>query len=345
MFIPPLPPAEIQHGCHVSLPPLYAVTVISNPARWNSRYQLYHEFAHRMQTAGVILYTVELAYGHRPFAITKASDPRHVQLRTEHELWHKENLINIGINRMAEQNPDWKYVAWIDADVHFNNLHWVNETIQQLQHYQIVQMWCWAQELDGCFNPLPHSHHRGFMYGWRQNPSVKPVAGPQGTGSKQLALPYCDVKTPQGGSLYHPGYAWAARREAIDGLGGLIDFAIMGQGDYHMAQCLVRNYTGAMYPKIHPNYVERIHAWQDRADQVVNGSVGYVDGMLTHYWHGKKQDRRYWDRNKVLIGNDYNPNTDIVYDHRGVLKLAGNKPGLRDGLMGYFRERNEDALT
>ncbi len=345
--IPPLPPAEVQHGDHVTLPPLHVVTVISNPVRFNSRPQLYKEFAQRVAHAGAALYTAELAFGHRPFAVTEAGNPYHFQFRTDAELWHKENLINLAIARLPD---DWKYVAWIDADIAFQSPHWVNETIQQLQHYQIVQMFSWAQELDPDYNPLPHSHHRGFIYGWKKDPARRPVAGPQHLQHKHGRHHHHHHEYlyagPRGvgGSLYHPGYAWAARRETIDALGGLIDFAIMGQGDYHMAQCLVNNYEGAIYPGINPNYKERVHAWQARANAVVNGNVGHVDGMVTHFWHGKKGDRRYWDRNRVLVANNYNPNTDIIYDHRGVLTLAGNKPGLRDGLRGYFRERNEDSI-
>jgi hypothetical protein len=357
-LLPPrLPPAEVQHGDFGSLPPLHVITVISNPERSNARNQLYREFAHRTEAAGARLYTVELALGQRPFAVTESDNARHFRFRSDAELWHKENLINLGLARLPD---DWKYVAWIDCDIAFNNPHWVNETIQQLQHFHIVQMFSWAQELDANFNPLANSLHRGFVYGWALDPGQAPIAGPQGTPSGRRPHPRphphpyphpnphpigdLPVKIGEGGSLYHPGYAWAARRETIDGVGGLIDFAVMGQGDYHMAQCLVDNYEGALYPGIHPSYKERVQAWQTRAQKVVNRNVGYVDGLITHYWHGKKGDRRYWTRNRVLIDNDYNPNTDLIYDHRGVLQFAGNKPGLRDGLRNYFRARNEDSI-
>lgn len=53
-------------------------------------------------------------------------------MRSFDELWHKENLINIGI---ASPPADWQYVAWIDADVSFSNPCWAVETVQQLHHH------------------------------------------------------------------------------------------------------------------------------------------------------------------------------------------------------------------
>src|SRR4051812_49367686 len=90
--------------------PLYVVTPIFNPVRYRSRWKLYEDFARRVEQAGAILYTVEVAFGERAFAVTEAGHPRHIQLRTDHELWLKENIINVGVARLPH---DWKYVAWV----------------------------------------------------------------------------------------------------------------------------------------------------------------------------------------------------------------------------------------
>ena len=58
--------------------------------------------------------------------------------------WHKENLVNLGIARLPR---DSRYVAWVDADLTFARHDWVQETIQQLQHYPIVQMFAEAHDL------------------------------------------------------------------------------------------------------------------------------------------------------------------------------------------------------
>ena len=70
---------------------LYVIAVVSNPARFARRYQLFNEFCKRMKNEPrVELMTIELQQGSRPF-ITESK----IQLRTDYELWYKENLINI----------------------------------------------------------------------------------------------------------------------------------------------------------------------------------------------------------------------------------------------------------
>ena len=52
---------------------LHVVACISNPVRYRSRWRLHERFAAEMARAGVNLVTVELAYGERPFVVTRAN--------------------------------------------------------------------------------------------------------------------------------------------------------------------------------------------------------------------------------------------------------------------------------
>jgi hypothetical protein len=88
---------------------LHVLAVISNTQRYRSRYRLYQEFARRMAEAGVPLSTVELAYGERPWVITHGG-PSELQLRTHAEMWHKENLVCLGVQRLLPH--DWRYMAY-----------------------------------------------------------------------------------------------------------------------------------------------------------------------------------------------------------------------------------------
>lgn len=38
------------------------------------------------------------------FSATQADNPRHIQVKAEHPLWHKENLLNIAIKHLPQ---DW----------------------------------------------------------------------------------------------------------------------------------------------------------------------------------------------------------------------------------------------
>jgi len=133
---------------------LYVIAVVSNPVRYHSRYRLYRAFEKHVADAGAILLTVEMAFGGRPFEVTQAGNPLHVQLRSDFELWHKENLINIGISRLPVEA---QYIAWIDADVTFARPDWAQETIQQLQHYAVVQMFSQSTDLGPNHEPFENA--------------------------------------------------------------------------------------------------------------------------------------------------------------------------------------------
>jgi hypothetical protein len=68
-----------------------------------------------MKASGVVLHTVELAFGERAFEVTSPGDPLQIQLRTNQDMWYKENLQNIAVRRSA---PECQYFAFIDADFH-----------------------------------------------------------------------------------------------------------------------------------------------------------------------------------------------------------------------------------
>src|SRR5215467_7229677 len=70
---------------------LHVVTVVTNSCRYSSRYHLFEKFEKMVLDAGAQLWVVEAAFGNRPHVVTKADNPRHTQLRTWSELWHKEN--------------------------------------------------------------------------------------------------------------------------------------------------------------------------------------------------------------------------------------------------------------
>jgi hypothetical protein len=301
--------------------PLYVVTPIINPSRYRSRYALYRDFEALITDAGAVLYTVEAAYGDREFEVTDGRHPNHIQVRTNDEAWHKENLINIGVSRLP---ADWKYLAWIDADVVFARADIVEETIHQLQHFSLVQMFSHAVDLGPRYEPL--GSYEGFVAQWIRHDRQFP-----------------DDAQPYG--VWHPGYAWACRRDAWDQLGGLIDFAIVGSADSYMAHSLVGEVARCLSADIVrecPTYAAWCFEWQARAEAYIKRNVGFVDGLLLHYFHGSKSKRGYSNRSDILWQNRFDPASDIKRDWQGVWQLNAQKTRLRDQLRSYFRSRDED---
>lgn len=302
---------------------LYVITVISNPVRYRSRYDLYNKFAKHVEDSGAILITAEMAYGDRDFAITEPGNPYHLQLRSRHELWHKENMMNLALARLP---ADAEYIAWIDADITFSRPDWVSETVELLQHYDVIQMFEYATDLGPNFEPL--KTHKSFVSQWCESES--------------------GLDRNQEYHAWHPGYAWAARREAIDRLGGFFDEAILGSGDRHMACSLIGDVSASFYPDMDnccPELKSHLLAYQHRANKYINRNIGFMPGTILHHWHGKKKDRGYGDRWKNLTDNKFNPVTDIYRDTQGLYQLTDEKPRLRDGIRRYFRSRNEDDIS
>ena len=307
---------------------LFVVSPIFNPVRYKTRWKLYEDFAKRVTEAGAILYTAEAAFGERDFVVTNPSNPNHVQLRCNNELWLKENMINIGISRLP---LDAKYIAWIDADVQFVRDDWVDETLHQLQHYPIIQMFSESQDLSPDYQTL-----RTFKsYAWCYKNDI-PQDAANAYHLQQLARQH----------YWHPGYAWAIRKETLNAIGGLIDWAILGGADLFMAKAISGHLDEKRMPaSLGQAGVKWLRIWQERVDTVIKRNLGYMDGLLLHHWHGKKINRAYKDRGQVLVDANFNPEVDLYKDSQGLWQLNPSNIKLRDGIRTYFRQRNEDDIS
>lgn len=321
---------------------LHVIAVVHNPLRFKSRHRLFEEFVTRCSQAGVTLHIVEAAFGDRWHDHTAPATDRHILLVQNQELWIKESMINVGFSRLPD---DWKYAAWIDGDVSFARLDWAEETIHQLQHYRIVQMFQTAVDLGPqgevmqVFNGFGYSRLAGFP---------DPLEEKDGNG--------CCYSPPSRSTLvggigkkfwhpvWHPGFAWAIRRETFDAMGGLIDWAICGAADHMMAQAWRGKIDRSIATGVHANYLRHAQIFQERCDDAVRGDVGYVPGTLLHWFHGKKRDRRYLDRWEILKQHGYDPERDIRHDHQGLVQLTRQGERMRDDLRAYFRSRNEDSI-
>ena len=295
---------------------LHVVTAVANPLRWASRSRLYRDFEQHMLDSGVHLTTVECNYGDRPSQLGGMAGVNHVPVRARTMVWTKENLLNLGIARLPD---DAKYIAWIDADVRFRSSDWAVETVHALQLHDIVQPW------STCYDLGPNGEHvqlhRSFCRQW------------------------CDGQ-PVGecyGVFAHPGYAWAATRQALEWVGGLIETAALGAADHHMALALAGKVERSIPATLTAGYRRPLVAWQRRAGQHIAGNLGVLSGTIEHQWHGQKAKRRYIERWDVLAKYDFDPETDLRRNTHGVLELAGNKPELRRAMESYFRQRDEDS--
>lgn len=302
---------------------LHVAACYSNPFRWRARRELANDFRRHMQAShNVQLHMVELAYGDRPFEV---SGPNDLQLRTKTELFHKENLLNLVVQRFP---AGWEYGAIIDADFHFTRHDWALEAIHQLQHHSFVQLFSSYTNISG--EALGTGH--------------RPIGGANGFAFNYVANGYQVPKSLDYKHCGAPGGAWAFTREAFDAVGGLLDRAVLGSGDWYMAWALIGGSGLEMHKDrgYHPDYVQYVRAWEKQAS-VLKQNVGYVDCFAIHGFHGPMVKRGYSTRNSILIREQYSPVTDVMHDWQGVLQLSPTKPRLRDSIRRYFLSRSEDA--
>lgn len=305
---------------------LHVVVPCFNPLRFVTRYSLLQDFLKHATDAGAVVWLAEAAFGERPFEVTQGDNAQHVQFRVRDEIWLKESMINVTVARLPQ---DWQYVAWVDGDVAFLNPDWVQETIQQLQHYDVVQMF--QHSIDFGPNSEPLGHFRGF-----------PASKVEGLAGKAPAGQPASYYYEQPG-WFHPGYAWACTRPAWDTFGGLIDINIVGGGDHQMAHGFYGDIDKAIPFAATKGYRGALLAWQLQALKLKR-NIGFVPGTLMHHWHGKKSRRGYFDRWQILQRNQFDPVTDLKRDRFGLWQLSGDKPAMRDDMRAYFRQRQEDGM-
>lgn len=303
---------------------LYVVTCIFNPYRFKSRYKLYKEFAAYIEQSGAKLLTVEIAFNDRDFEVTTEGNPWNLQLRTHYEMWFKENGLNLGFEKLLQLVPDASAIAWIDADIKFSNHNWVSEAVYALHHFCVIQLYSEAHNMSPKHESMwscPSIMKRFLDRGYHQEPA--------------LPLSYS--------SNGHPGLAWAARRETLDQLGGLIDFCIAGSADTHISNALRGDIHLNMRPGMSAGFKRSLERWQERCDKYVKMNVGYIDGICYHAWHGRSEQRGYSRRWDITNFHKFDPSEDIYKGLNGLYRFTGEKPHLIYDLRKSMMERNEDG--
>jgi len=298
---------------------LNVIIVVSNPCLFARRYILLKEFVQRieLEEENVNLYIVELAYGKQRFFVTDSNNKRHLQLRTEYPIWHKENMINVGIRKLLP--ADWKAVAWIDADIEFENPTWAMDTLKVLNGSKdIIQLFSHCVDMNKHGEAMNIFPSFGFQYTKQLPYSKKPV------------------------NFWHPGYAWACTRKTYERIGGLYEHAILGSGDNIMALSIVQKAEYAINEHYTEEYRNSIFEFEKKTKLL---RIGYVPGVIRHHYHGSKKNRNYGNRWKILVDNEYNPTKHITRDENGIIVPTKECPNeLLTDIFDYFKSRNDDEM-
>lgn len=287
---------------------LHVITSYFNPCGYRRLRDNYFRFRDSLNAP---LHTIELLFGDREPDI---QDAHHVRSNTV--LWHKEALLNILIDRLPQ---DVDAIAWVDADILFQNPRWVQDTCDELGRRNVVSLFtrAWHKFPDGTLQPHKQSTGRLFSQANRYWSNF---------------------------TVSHPGFALAARADWLR-RHKLSDIHVIGGGDTFMVSAFAGVSTSRMVGnqnRMNPMYRAAHLQWQTTVNADVQRAFGYVPGDIHHLWHGNKQDRRYILRYDDL--KTFNPMSDLVREPSGLWTWSATAdPLMVDAVKRHFDSRNEDA--
>ena len=296
---------------------LNLIVIISNPCLYKRRYILLSEFVRRIEEEedNVELYIVEMIYSGQKFVITDNNNPKHLQLTSQTPIWHKENMINLGVKYLLPTN--YKAFAWVDGDIEFENNNWALDSLKILNGSKdIIQLFSHCVDMDKDNTTLNLFQSFGYNYNKNKSYSTKKI------------------------DFWHPGFAWAITRKSYEKIGGLFQLGILGSGDNVMALSVIGNVSRIINNHYSNDYK---HAILDYQKKLKTLRLGYVPGVIRHHFHGKKGNRKYVERNDILIKHNYSPTLHLTTDDSGILIPTDYfTDEFKGDIMKYFIERKED---
>ena len=296
------------------------VTSYFNPCGFEGRAANFERFVEPIRAAGI------------PLVIVEASFPGDVPLRAEHQsmriaardlMWQKERLLDLGTGWLPASCTK---VAWLDADVLFEDPKWAVATSELLENVVVVQPFASAVRLSrGALTPRPADdvfESFGSMF----------VNRPE-----ELAHGKYDLHG-------HTGFAWAARRDMV-ARHGLYDACIGGSADHMMAHAFAGDLQSRCITRMVGHggrHLAHFRRWARRLHAEVLGRLSFTPGRLLHLWHGTIENRRYAQRNKELQAFGFDPSIDIRISDTGSWEWASDRPELHEWARRYFDQRRED---
>lgn len=283
-----------------------------NSCKFQSPHQNYLRFAAALKEHDVPLFTAELAFDESPFVLEQTSNVH--RFRTRHVLWHKERLLNLLLKHVP---PQYDKIAWIDADLLFQNPNWASEAAEGLDSSPVLQLFENAVYRDRA--GVPSESQTGI--------------------AKALSL--TTNKTHPPGS-FHPGFAWAARRELLE-TAKLFDASICGGGDFFMVAAMYGWWAHPHLSYYPPTMRRAFNDWARPFWSQIRGNVGFVPGTVYHLWHGDRSRRQYSERFGWLRQARYDPAKHLSVDASGLWQWNPGTELLQGTLRRYFQDRREDG--
>ena len=327
----------------LSVEGLAVVCCYFNPCGFRSRATNYLRFAQALERSGVKLLTVELAIGEAQHELPEVYGEIH-RVRANAVLWHKERLLNIGIDRLLAEG--YQQIAWLDADIEFVATEdWAWFVAAALKDAPLCQVFS-NLVADTGLRPVPAMSALKYF-------ELSGEALDQATRAPSR-------RRPLGLPMGMPGYGWAARADLLRDC-KLYDRAIVGGGDKLIFAATVLGEERARQVEqfvespfencalcghstsVSESLVEDLAGWSRQWYEGVGGSASVADLALKVMFHGSWSKRSYWLRQELLAKYSFDPDTDLSQNEDGCWEWASDKPDLHRQVACYFQSRDEDS--
>ena len=276
--------------------------VLFNPASTKRMLMNFLFVVNKFKLGNLPIFMIELVFEGKTPEIAKA-----IHIKGNSYMFHKERLY-----RILEKSIPAKYtkLAFLDADIVFDDISWYDKTSQLLDRYDVVQ-------------PFEKAHWLDLTYTERQ------------TTRESAVLMYEEIYS----TIYHPGFAWCMTREWYNKV-GFFDYAISGSGD----TLSVAGWMKKKFPpkfKSCPKSIQKVY--QDFYAKP-SPKITFLKGMeVSHLYHGSREKRQYTTRHEILE-IDQDIRTLLTLNSDGVYEWA--KPAeWNHKFLKYFSERNDDDLS
>ena len=276
-----------------------------NPCNYKSKYNNFIKFYNNLPHNLINLKVIELRSDYCQLNLPDYTNSHIFETKTP--IWHKENLINIGIKLLIKDKCE--YISWLDADIIFDSKSWVENTIKCLDKYNICQLF-------------------SSVYTFN---------------SKQFGCAYTFKNTKEP-TIGKTGYGWACKSEIL-AFCNLYDKAIIGGGDSLAWIASLNSRSLSKQHPIHSlnlsAYSKNFLDWSKLWGSLIDRNIGYINNSITALNHGSFRRRRYLSRYSILEKNSYNPYIDIEYKNK---IIHCKNQTLASDISNYFYRRKEDRL-
>jgi hypothetical protein len=248
-------------------------------------------------------------------------------------IWQKERLLNHALLYMPEEA---EFIAWIDCDLIFPNDQWVEECLEKLSTYRMVQLFSRAIH-------LPKDSDDYTLHSPKQPFFEKGLVATIRAGADIGDAIYVSRERSCGNIVN--GMAWAADLRLLHTT-GFYDGCIVGGGDTAMAAAAFGKFGAAINGHFMNSFQKDFYMpWANNFWKQVRGSVTALDQNIYHLWHGSMGARRSKERHQGLSRIDFDPASDIEIDENGAWTIKDKNGNLRAFLSEYFRKRDNCSET